>query len=151
MSTSTTFTRSARAAVVAKASLNVIGDAGVNLPSPISVLGTRPDSFYRIGESRHGERPSPRDAWFLTESQTVGETEDFAEAVRTCLERLLRRLQRLDAGSRLRSAGLIGKASITVHGVCRELSDANLSFSESVLRDLAEMGVPLDEDFNSAQ
>ena len=147
MSISTTFTSVKSKGAIANATLNVLGEDGVQLPDPESILGMKPDSRYRIGESKRGERPSPRDAWFFTESQALSEGEDFPGAVEQCLIRLMARLRSKDVGNRLRASGLTGRASITVHGFCEDFRDTSLSFTADILRDLAEFGLPLEEDF----
>ena len=132
----------------AKAALNVVAEPGLRLPDAREVLGVSADSYCRAGQiPETGGRPWLRDAWYLTEQIAVPKGSEFSVAAEKCLSNLLDRLSALRAAEKLHASGLARNSSISLYGFCRNLRDANISYQPAILSILANLGLPLDEDF----
>ncbi len=133
-------------AAEARARFWVIGHKGEPLPDLARVLGLAADGSTSIGEVKWAALPSPRDVWYIEEKEPAS-GDDYSSAVEGCLDRILTRLESVNAGDKLRAAGLTEMCEITLGGSAGDLRDVNIWHTPERLRRLAALGVALGEDF----
>jgi len=132
---------------VVRAIFRIFGNEGEPLPDVTALLGIEPDTHTRIGDLIvGGGRAAPRETWSIENFERVAD-DDCAEGAERCLDRVLERLERVDAADKLRRSGLLAMAEIKVSGFCFDLRNSNIWHPPARLRRVADLGVPLGEDF----
>lgn len=140
--------RSSAATAKANAALEVFGRPGQPLLPCQEILGVNSDDEHRAGElPEWGGRPWSEDRWSLRETEEVAPGQDYSAAVEGCLSRLLQRLADIHASEKLKTAGLLREARLSLYGPYCSPNDTNLRLGPDTLRLLADLGVALDEDF----
>ncbi len=133
---------------LARACFWLVGDKNVELPDLDHLLGVTADGSAKIGEVAPGTAlPSERTIWWLEECEIPTCGDAFAPAVELCLDRLLSRLEAGAIAEKIRVAGLIRYAKISLGGFCAELRDANIVHTPERVCRLAKLGVTIEEDF----